>query len=697
MESSFLTKGLFTEELLKKISYLSYSKELREINALLTKTTRKLKKFIRLSFIFDLANTLSLFLVLVFIPYLIQANFKFLIALSFSFLSLQLVVLYVRSNKTKAFFNYHKITKDLSDNLISSIFDDYKLSLGDKLPAYTSIQRLTIDLVSAGDSLIEYLRFIREFIALAAGTVVVVAYAFITGSTTYILLSYIISIIFILYFVHTVLDGIYFIFDQDYRKTRSLYDRKFLYSAPLLTRTIIDFDENKYLKNLKTLSNLFSNKLTVEMILKSLVPIFIFLFVVISGDLQDGMLFILVGIFLANRLFQISNVVRLGYFVDLGHRRLTQINDYFDKILELGTEITPNIYKSIRKDYINNSGNDTIGDRLVWGDLIIKNMNYISGRGQTSKQILVDDLVLPYGKISILIGKKDIGKSIFGRILTLRYSRYEAERLSIGEKDIRTFSSLDSGLKYLHYSELRDVSTSYRNTISMYIHENVSANSLTRKIFSNFPDKDKVKEHFLNNQLYYKDFNSFLLPIFEMEDINLIFDDVKEGYPVLVSEIFQNINPELPLREVLTRLTLTLGKKTFEKALLYTAIAEHIAYSHLKKYVPEATVHYMDANLNRAPISKELRLRFLYAIDIFIEGLLFIVDEPFTNLDTQNAKNVLNDFIEYAKNYNAIVLILDEALDDEIIEEFKNKNVFGKLLRFEDDGFVSKIKANDIG
>ena len=125
-------------------------------------------------------------------------------------------------------------------------------------------------------------------------------------------------------------------------------------------------------------------------------------------------------------------------------------------------------------------------------------------------------------------------------------------------------------------------------------------------------------------------------------------------------------------------------------------MAEYISYNHLKNYVPEANIYYMDANLSEPPISEDMKLRFLYAIDVFMEGLILVVDEPFSQLDPNLSKIIFNDLVNYAKNYNAVVIILDEKINSDVIDDNRGKDVLGKILRFESDGFSLNVKANDL-
>ncbi len=695
MRATIFDNGLITDEQLKKIAYLSYSHENREINAMLARVSKKLKYYIKLSFVLELISSLSLFLTLVFISYLFYLNNRQLLTFLILFLVFQLFVLLVRYRKLKYLFRYKNVVRDLSDNLLSSIFDDYKLSLGEILPSHPQVKKITKDIAFAAESLVEQLSFAKELIALIVGTIILICTAWISHNGIFAYLSAVVIAIVIFYIIYAAIEGAYYVYEDSYKKSSENYDASFINSQPLLTRTLIGFEENHYLEKVRSLSNLHTNKNVVEAIVKYMIPIVLLVMPFAFKISADFLIFPLVGIFISNRLFHTSNPIKNNFNLVAGIKKIGTVNGYLEDIINFGTEITPNIYKKIKHEYLEKNNNAEISDHLVWGDLKIKNLNYTSGKNDKAKQVLADNLILPYGKISILVGQKSIGKSIFGRILTLRYSDFEADKLLIGDKDIRTFSSLDTGLRLLHYSELRDVSSSYRNILSMYLKQDISANSFVRSVFRFKQDISCVESFLAENKDYYKSLIARFTPLIKDNAITLLQDDSENGLPQLVSEIFQKVVINENFDEYIDEMERKIGKELVSKALIYTAIAEYISFSHLKKYVTEASVHFMDARLDEAPISKEMKLRFLYAIDVFIEGLVFVVDEPFTNLSTNNTIKIFSDFIDYAKTYNAVVLILDENINSEVIEVYKNKNVLGKLLRFEEDDYAMKIKSND--
>ncbi len=693
--NNFFSQGLISEEQLKKISYLSYTKEAKEIVALLTTHTRRYKKYLRSAFILDFISTLFVFLVLCLIPLLLQLDLEFIIVIAVIYLFFHIVVVIIRARKLSYLNRYIRIVEDLGDNLISVIFNDYR-SLEDRLPNYESVKRLTRDLARSASALREYFIFIKEMSGIIFGITVLIIISITTRQVIYLHLIYVVLTIITLFIIFTTLEGVYRLYKIDYDKKTRKYDESFVNSYSLLTRTELGFVRDEYLSNLRPLAALTDNTGIVGLINRNLLPI-IFLFLpIILVDFTSGLVLLIVGLFVSNRLFSIANPLKSKAVVMLGQRRLRQLSRYLDTILEHGSEITPNLYKKIRRDYLDKNPREKVGDRLIWGDLHLEGLNYATGWGKNQERIYVDKLSLPHRKVSLLVGDYGIGKTLFGRLVTLRYTNFSADCLSLGQKDLRTFSSLGSGIKYLHFSGLRDISTSYRNVLSIYIKQAGSTNNFLKKIFNFEENLTLVKDHFAQNTDYYGELIDDINEVLSDFEVRIDADDYKKGYLDLIASIFQNLGEAHSLELVLSELSKKIDQRVIKKGLLYACVAEYISFQHLKNYVPEANIYFMDANLAKPPISKEMRLRFLFALDIFIEGLVFVIDEPFSNLDIGSAKRIFEDLTAYAKNYNAVVLILDEKIYPEILDDYKGKNILGKIMRFEDDGFSINIKANDL-
>ena len=696
MNYSILERGLVTEDQLKKISYLSFSNESKQIVALLTRFVRKLKKYQKISFILETVSTFFLFLILSLIPLLLLQEKHIILLLALLYVVFHALVIFFRLVKLHYLNKYTKVMEDLGDNLLSIIFDDYRLSLGEKLPGFSQVKEMTKDIAETAFSLREYLRFIKEMIGIVLGLIILMALGITMNYILFIHLALLVAVILVLYSVHTMLEAMHSAYEYSYQKKNKLYDDSFVHSHPLLTRTTLNFDKSTYTANLKPISILFDNINVVSTVNKSLLPILLLFLPLLLGNMAEGAFLLVVGLFISNKLFSINNPVLNRAKVVKGEYRLKQLNFYLDTILDKGSEITPHAYKKIRKELIDQNPRLKIGDRIIWGNLNIEGLAYYTGWSKNKRQIYIDKISLPYGKISFLVGDYGMGKTLFGRVATLRYSNFNADILAIGDKDIRTFKSLEQGLKYLHYSCQRNISTSYRNALSVYINDAKQTNIFVKKVFNFKGDLKDVKQHFIDYKDYYGDLHVLLSGLLDKEDMVFGEKDLSGGYFNLVANLYQSFSHQMSVLTALKELKDNVNEDIFNKGLILAAVAEYISYNHLKNYVPEANIYYMDANLSEPPISEDMKLRFLYAIDVFMEGLVLVVDEPFSQLDPDLSKIIFNDLVNYAKNYNAVVIILDEKIHSDVIDDNRGKDVLGKILRFESDGFSLNVKAKDL-
>jgi len=696
MNYSILERGLITEDQLKKISYLSFSNESKQIVALLTRFVRKLTKYQKISFILEAISTFFLFLILSFIPLLLLQEKHLILLLTLLYVVFHALVIFFRLVKLHYLKKYTKVMEDLGDNLLSIIFDDYKLSLGEKLPGFFQVKEMTKDIAEAAFSLREYLRFVKEVIGIVLGLFILLALGISTNYILFIHLALLVAVILVLYSVHTLLEAMHSAYEYSYTKENKLYDDSFVHSHSLLTRTILNFDKSSYLANLKPISVLFDNINIVSTVNKSLLPILLLFLPLLLGNMAEGAYLLIVGLFISNKLFSIDNPVLNRAEVVKGEHRLMQLNFYLDTILDKGSEITPHTYKKIQKELTNQNPRLKVGDRVIWGDLNIEGLTYYTGWSKKKRRIYVDKISLPYGKVSFLVGDYGVGKTLFGRVVTLRYSNFNADVLAVGDKDLRCFKSLEHGLKYLHYSCQRNISTSYRNALSMYISDARQVNIFVKKVFNFEGDLKDVKQHFVDHKAYYGDLHVLLSDLLDGGDAIFGEKDMGRGYFNLVASLYQTFSHRAFVFTTLKELRAKVNEDIFNKGLVLAAVAEYISYKHLKNYVSEANINYMDANLSKPPISEETKLRFLYAIDVFMEGLILVVDEPFSLSDLESSKTIFNDLVNYAKNYNAVVIILDEKIHPDVIDDNRGKGVLGKILRFESDGFSLNVKGNNL-
>lgn len=696
MNYNILDRGLIKEEQLKKLSYLSFSKESKQITALLTLSVRKLRTYLKISFILETISTLIILIIISLIPILLLQSSFLILVLAMLYVSFHAFVIFFRLVKLHYLNRYVSLVKDLGDNLLSVIFDYYKLSLGEKLPDFSEVKDLTNDLVSSTLSLREYQRFIREMIGIVSGLLILMVLGVSSKFILFIHVAILIAVILVLFAVNSILEAMYSAHLFEYKRENIEYDRSFKNSQPLLSVTTLDFNKSDYLAKLKPLLVLFDNINIVSIINRSLLPILLLFLPLLLGDMSGGIYLLVVGLFISNRLFLIKNPVLNRANTIKGEHRLRQLSYYLDTILEKGSELTPSVYNRLKKDLVEQNPRIKIGNGLIWGDLNIENLNYYTGWSKNKRQIHVDNISLPYGKVSFLTGDYGIGKTLFGRTITLSYSNFSADKLAIGEKDLRSFNTLESAIKYLHLSSFRKADTTYRKALSVYIKDHSGGNLLIKKMIEFDIENEVLIEHFRENEEYYGTFFSLLKDILDGPNSMIQKNKLEGGYFKLASELFRNFEYSRPTFQILKQLKDDIEENVFNSAVILAARAEYLSFEHMKNYIPEASLHHMDTILTNPPISKEMRLRFLLSMDVLMRGLLLVVDEPFGQDINKEAHAILADLIEYAKNYNAVVLIIDEKLHYELIDRYKEQNVFGKILRFEDEGFSLVIKANDL-
>jgi len=69
-------------------------------------------------------------------------------------------------------------------------------------------------------------------------------------------------------------------------------------------------------------------------------------------------------------------------------------------------------------------------------------------------------------------------------------------------------------------------------------------------------------------------------------------------------------------------------------------------------------------------------------MDIFLPSRLFVVDEPFANLDPKSGKIMLKEIERYTKDTKSCVIILDQKILPEFYDSNFKKNWFGEIYTF---------------
>jgi hypothetical protein len=123
---------------------------------------------------------------------------------------------------------------------------------------------------------------------------------------------------------------------------------------------------------------------------------------------------------------------------------------------------------------------------------------------------------------------------------------------------------------------------------------------------------------------------------------------------------------------------------------MYLMCAEYLAWNHLLKLIPEASLYFMEAVLSEPPISQGQRRRIIYLLDILNSGEVFVMDEPTANLDEQTYLQVFEDLVVYAREEKASVIVLEPKVYPKVFELLQEKGVLGNIYSFFPDPLKEK-------
>jgi len=689
-------KGILTDEQLNKLDKLTFYREERLILEKIKIWSRRARFYVEIHFLAGIIMVYGTFIALVLTSRLSSVSEKYItyFFMLFTFFAVaNLLLVYLR--KVNSVNYYHRLMRDLYDNLLRFILDNYRLSLAELLPNFPNAKEISEDLGRAGLSSANYHEAMGTLGGIILGGVTVVAYYAVGGDIVYLRIALITFVILGFFALFLYLGKKFSQAQQVYKVEADKFDQAFNDSEPLLVRTQIDYETSNYEKLLKKVVSYTDRVNLVSEVNVGLLPVLL-LFLPYALDIKEAVLsYILVGLFVSGKLFGRSLVISQKADVDQAEKRLKEVNDLLDLILSINSELTPAKYEEIKKKYLLSNGvsadsaksselEDVTAD-YGGESLFIKNLEYISGRIGQKKVIKAKKLLIPSGKVSFLIGDSGVGKSVFGRLITLRYADFSAEFMGIRNSDFRIFTNLEEAHKLLHFSGLRNISTSYRNAVSVYI-KNYWADSLFIKSVGTFSVKsDKLRTHFTKNSDYYF---STILELFKKYDDLLVLSGHSEikkrsnphNYYFYLGQLFKYVHNDTLFFDTLAECTEEFGENGLKELLVELLRAEFYAFDHLVSYIPEASLYFMDAVLSEPPISQGQRRRILYALDVFMKGKVFVVDEPFSNLDVGTSLNIFKDLINYAKSYNAVVLVLDQKIFKEVYEKFKSE--FGIVLSF---------------
>ncbi|OGE03862.1 hypothetical protein A3B51_01435 [Candidatus Curtissbacteria bacterium RIFCSPLOWO2_01_FULL_41_18] len=675
-------KGILPKEQFDKLGKLVFFREERIIVEEIRTWSLKSRNLIKINFYVNSIIVFIIFVSLVLIntPISLDINYATWIFLGFIlFATFNLFFIYLK--EVHSVNNYHRIIRDLYDNLLKFIFDYYRLSLAEFLPNFPDTKEISEDLGRAGLSSCNYYDTLSEILGIISGCLLILVLFILNNHPTYAISVLITLTILIFYAVFLYLGKKYSQAQQVYRNEADNFDLAFNDSQPLLVKTQINYENSVYKKYLKRVVS-YTDRINIISELNSgLLPAFLLFLPMVFNVSNPAVVYLLVGLFVSGKLFGKSLIISHKADIDLAEKRIKDVDHLLNLIIRTNSEITPLRYKKMRalaKRYLNKTSQQENG-------LTIKNLEYVSGRTGQKNLIKANKLFIPAGKVSFLIGESGIGKSIFGRIVTLRYADFKAEYLGINDFDLRMFPSLEKAHENLHFSGLRNITTSYRNAVSVYI-KNCPQRCLLIKNTNSFRiSTDELLEFFYLNSEYYKDtLLEFLKSNRKLLSKAKRKSELRKRDPKIYYEylglMFKNINIKGVFLQLTKQFLEKFGIDEQREIIDDLLKIEIFSFKHLLSYIPEASLYFMDAVLSEPPISQGQRRRVLYAIDVLLEGKVFVVDEPFSNLDEHTSLNIFRDLARYAREYNSVVFILDQKMFKSIYT--KHKNDFGLVMSF---------------
>jgi len=658
-------KGLLSPELVFKLKTLTFSKEEGDILIWLQNITHRFRVFEKIVFV--LFAFYSFISIVVFIlASKIETLPKQSIVLLFLFYMVLGVFVYCVNvfGAGRTMNIYARLVSTVFDNILQSIYDTYTVSLAHIITKYPAPKvfsgRLSIGALAASN----YQHSISQIVGVSLGFIFALVYGFVNGDSISLAISFFgfgTVVLFVLFmrlgrkYVKTEEKLSYFSdsIDQLYNDRKSL----------LFSNTDL-IDKVEFEKKLLNSVNATTYINLTTYFVKFIVPIVLVFIPFLAGEVGSLFVFVTACLFITMKVFSQTTAASNYNSMAVAELKVKQLENLYQTINKVGAELTPQKYEAKKLEY--EKSNITPSYKGYDG-LEIRHLIFTVGRGEDERKIGLPELRMEKSKVHFLYGKSGTGKSIFGRILTLRYADYNADSLLLDGKDIRTFFSLQEGSLKLHFSSLRHITTSYRHAISIYISRKNSFEGIFEYAEALETTTDRVRKYFKRHCKYYGelDVSKFDILYAKKSLANLSDEDLLVISDTLRHSSWQEIQDD--------------------KILIVCMLLEYASLKYLKIFIPDATLYFMDAILSEPPISQGQRRRIILALDLLVKGGVFVADEPFANLDDKNSVNILNMLINYAKKNDAVVLVLDQK-----------RRVSGKHFRSEKAGKVLILEDNTI-
>lgn len=630
-------KGFLDPRQIIDLKSLVFSEEERDILSWLHRVTSKYLFFNKVRLFFLAFYTFLTIAVFVLADWVVALPRDVLVFIFILFVILSIFVYVVSVMGSSKMMNiYTRIIKSIFDNILQSIYDTHTVSLAHLISKFPKAKVFSADLATGGLASANYYSSIAQILGTFAGLLFAFFYGFWIQDTQALIISgYGIFAIFL--FIGFMWFGKGFsdreallsrfsdITDEVYNDRHAL-----LFSGKKL------MDQVEWKRILEgavgytTYVNLTSAFVTY------VVPVFLVFYPFFYGGGSSFFIVTSACLFITMKIFGQTLVVSHYNAISVADLRSNQLRNLFDTVKKVGAELTSERYEIMKRKL------KTEGRRERLDGFVIESLKYVVGRGENEREVWVGNTKLSSGSVHFLYGKSGSGKSIFGRVLTLRYADFKAKKLLLNGKDIRNYANLQEGLSRLHFSSLRFIPTSYRHAISIYLDNKSSAEGLIEYVMSLGIDQKEVKIHFEKNQEYYGGLN---FSEFDHAKPERLLKDLNAGDFAIISDMLKN---------------LSFGKKVDKNVFWVACMFEYAAFNYLKQFIGDANLYFMDAVLSEPPISQGQRRRVLLALDLLIKGDVFVADEPFANLDDKNSANILKLLKDYAIKNNAVVVVLDQ-------------------------------------
>jgi len=669
-----ILKGIVPAQTIQRLQALALTKEDQKILEHLYESVSDYNKSQALAFIGDISFQifmLSISLLGPFLqPYLIQYKILTLI-LSLSILFFSLFVKLVNSYK----FNiYHRSIKTLLTVILEKLFQNYRLSLATTLSEIPKPHIFTESFAVGAFALISLVSKLSKFIAISFTFTLGFILFLITNDFYILLISSILLLTILLSLIIFYYGRRFSKFGKDFSLVSDAIYQDIKDSSPINIETSSNYLQHGYFKILKPIVNSTQYINSITLGISAIISLLIIISPILIPSISS-FIYLLLPIASLNFL---SGFVNNDSNLKTSIRRHKRLQNLISIIENNQSEMTPTQYEKISRkpSYVAHPSKNE--------NIIIKNLKYISGRNENKKEIFNKEIQLETGKVNILSGQSGIGKSILGRLITMKYAEFNCDFIGKGNYDFRKYNSLENAHKELLFSGLREIDTSYRAVISIYASQfdNIN-NSIIKDVFDNSNLNDDFDKFLLKNITHYNSikkasiknlFKQTNIQIFK-KHLDTLSDKDSNALGLKMRKLYKQLTNQ-NLLELIDESTET-GHIPKEAVLSYLFRLEYFAYQNIKTLIPEASLYFMDAILSEPPISQGQRRRILFALDIVLQAHVFVIDEPSANLDFKSSKLLLNRIIRYTKVNNSTTLILEPKENHYFIEKLQKDKILG--------------------